>query len=324
MMQVLLQPTGKDNHYDETIERLVPATKILNNVRATDKTRLRPLLRGQPPVGVWGVKNSAASKWSRVQVGDAVLFARHGKLVKLAYVIATVRAPRLARFLWKTKQGEAPWECIYLISDLRPLNIPYAKFHDFSVKKYPMRGLNVLNAEASQPIVKTLKLGQPNRRARSIEARNAWLQLDMLEDDGTDGNRMQKVRKEQRPLRDFLLKGASSARCSICRKLFGENLLWASHIKQRSKCTTAERRDFRNIAALMCVLGCDALFERGYIIVGRGGVIALGRPSNSPEVIARTNKLVGKQCNAWTAQSEPYFKWHRQDKGETVARDLTT
>lgn len=46
-------------------------------------------------------------------------------------------------------------------------------------------------------------------------------------------------------------------------------LLVAAHIKPRAKCSNQERRDWANIVP-MCLLGCDALFERGRVAVVKG------------------------------------------------------
>jgi len=51
--------------------------------------------------------------------------------------------------------------------------------------------------------------------------------------------------------------------CSLCGQLLPVELLVAAHIKPRSECSRRERLDFENIVFGVCVLGCDALYEKG-------------------------------------------------------------
>ncbi len=93
---------------------------------------------------------------------------------------------------------------------------------------------------------------------------------------------------------------------------YSVDFLVASHIKKRSSCTTKERLDFGNVAAVMCKAGCDALFEQGYIFVDETGVIREGREETaSLGVTSLIRKVVRRTCSAWSTASEPYFKSHR-------------
>ena len=55
------------------------------------------------------------------------------------------------------------------------------------------------------------------------------------------------------------------ADCALCGHQYPLRFLVAAHIKKRSICTDAERRDLRNVAMLVCTFGCDALYEAGWI-----------------------------------------------------------
>jgi hypothetical protein len=64
---------------------------------------------------------------------------------------------------------------------------------------------------------------------------------------------------------------------------------------------------------LACVLGCDALFEKGFIYVSEAGKIALNPPSEPSEsLVAFMGELDGKTSKAFNAQSSKFFKWHRE------------
>lgn len=47
---------------------------------------------------------------------------------------------------------------------------------------------------------------------------------------------------------------------------------------------------------LACVLGCDALFEAGYIAVDDQGKIVAGRGAATEAVVAQVATLTGRRC----------------------------
>lgn len=118
------------------------------------------------------------------------------------------------------------------------------------------------------------------------------------------------VRAEQGFLRNQQLELRGSP-CSLCGQKLPDEFLVAAHIKPRFACTEQERRDVRNVYILACLFGCDALFERGYLVVGDYGTIEAGRPGPEP-VEERIKTLVGRKCLAYDERSRDYFSWHRQ------------
>lgn len=118
------------------------------------------------------------------------------------------------------------------------------------------------------------------------------------------------VRAEQSFLRKRQLH-RWGPRCSLCAQSFPEELLVAAHIKPRWACSEDERRDTRNVSMLACLMGCDALFERGYIFVGEQGLIEAG-PRRSTDVEDRMQDVVGLKCLAYGKESDRYFAWHRE------------
>jgi hypothetical protein len=123
-----------------------------------------------------------------------------------------------------------------------------------------------------------------------------------------------KGRVEQSYLRKLLLGKETSARCQMCGETLPSDLLVAAHVKPRSECSAQERRDAKNIVFLLCMLGCDALYERGYVSVDdRGRYVVADRKLFSAHLASRlpSGRMV---CRAWTAGSEPYFTWHRENR----------
>lgn len=129
----------------------------------------------------------------------------------------------------------------------------------------------------------------------------------------TDGRAQVLVRREQRILRRALGLTGESGSCAICGNTYPSRLLVAAHIRRRSDCTEEERRDIPAIAMIACTLGCDALFEHGYLVIGADGRVeatskALAKPALSEVVASRVGNLVAEPGHP----SRGYFEAHRQ------------
>jgi hypothetical protein len=128
--------------------------------------------------------------------------------------------------------------------------------------------------------------------------------------DETDGVATVRYRKEQSALRKRLFGSADSARCAICGRRYPVAYLHAAHVKSRSACTEAERKDWKNVVIPACLFGCDALFEMGMIEVDRNGVVSLREGHDmTPAFAAFTKSLVGKTVRGFTAENRKYFEW---------------
>ncbi|WP_201468158.1 HNH endonuclease signature motif containing protein [Janibacter melonis] len=173
------------------------------------------------------------------------------------------------------------------------------------------------------------KNGQPNRRYLSeLSASDAYKLLQaahqpVLEEetiagrpisefldpsDPTDSVRWGKYRAEQRILRSLLLAERAEAPCDLCGNRLPARVLVAAHIKPRRDCTEAERKDFANVAMLLCALGCDALFEWGYIKVDPQGVIRRGTRTRNAYLADRVATLDGRRCRKHSKVTAAYFE----------------
>ncbi|GLY32501.1 hypothetical protein [Kineosporia sp. NBRC 101731] len=128
----------------------------------------------------------------------------------------------------------------------------------------------------------------------------------------TDSLSLQSIRREQSFLRGALGIGTgrpgAQAQCALCGRLLPEDLLVAAHIKPRARCTESERLDIPNIAMPACLLGCDALYERGYITVDGEGTVRRGRTAE-PHLLAQ-DQLIGRKLTINNATRAEYFAWH--------------
>lgn len=147
--------------------------------------------------------------------------------------------------------------------------------------------------------------------ANPDEARDRAIQQAKAFAGQTDARAERKVRREQRLLRKALGLDGSSHACALCGRTYPDRLLVAAHIKKRSECSPEEKVDVPAVAMIACSLGCDALFEHGYVVVTDEGIIEATKKSvSSPHVRELVEGLVGRKVSGHI-ESAPYFAWHR-------------
>jgi hypothetical protein len=127
-----------------------------------------------------------------------------------------------------------------------------------------------------------------------------------------DATVLTSVRREQRKLRAKLLGQGTTGTCALCGRVVPTDCLRTAHVKRRSICTEHERLDLANIM-IACTLGCDHLFELGYVYIDPKGVV---RPRASaaatPELNDAIERIAGRICAAHSSASEPFFAAHRE------------
>lgn len=120
------------------------------------------------------------------------------------------------------------------------------------------------------------------------------------------------TRTEQAFLRSGLFGNRGHQPCDLCGEDFPTELLVAAHVKPRRWCSPTERRDFPAVVMAACRLGCDELYERGYLAVdAKGQVLVRDEAGAGPRLAALLQALRGRSCRAFDDQSVRYFEWHR-------------
>ncbi|GAA4257516.1 hypothetical protein GCM10022255_074620 [Dactylosporangium darangshiense] len=114
-------------------------------------------------------------------------------------------------------------------------------------------------------------------------------------------------------LRRRLFGTRGEALCALCGDVYPVGLLRAAHIKKRAACTEVERRDLGNVAMAACVMGCDALYEAGYLTVDASGHIVTAAGPHPRAVGQRLEQLARRRTAAHNAATEIYFAWHRDN-----------
>lgn len=313
-MKIILQPAGKGAaqlHYQDTIVAPVSLSRISRFLSSDARTRIESVSEDEG-VRAWGVTpgatNSNVRRWARIEQGDLALFAGQGKLFSYGEVTETLHNARVARDLWGEDENGQTWEYLYFLRPIKPLNIPYAEFNAVVGygSKYIIRGFTILDEDRSTRLVEAFQLhATPSLRLfeKTVAA------IDNLGD--LDIRRAALARTEQAYLRDHLFGGKVRSECTICGRMFPVELLVAAHIKRRSDCSDAEKRDYDANVVAMCTLGCDELFERGYIVVSAGTVKRNKVKPTTPPVDKYLRDIEGRTTSAWTSLRKPYFDAHR-------------
>jgi hypothetical protein len=117
-------------------------------------------------------------------------------------------------------------------------------------------------------------------------------------------------RVEQSFLSRILFESSDEAVCALCGRKLPTKLMVAAHIKPRSECSGRERRDAQNIVFGVCLLGCDAFYERGLLSVAEDGTICIAELSESRVVQKRLSWYRAKRCLGWKQSNAKYFSWH--------------
>ncbi|MBB4964283.1 hypothetical protein [Saccharothrix violaceirubra] len=133
-----------------------------------------------------------------------------------------------------------------------------------------------------------------------------------------DGKALATYRKEQGELRRLLIGDGPTAECALCRRVFPVDLLVAAHVKKRAECTDDERGDLENVAMLACSLGCDRLYELGYLAVDADGTVLVHGTDGFLD--GRAGVVAGVDPE----RSGPYFQWHREHVFRGLSEGLAT
>ncbi|MFF8975151.1 hypothetical protein [Streptomyces sp. NPDC014995] len=119
------------------------------------------------------------------------------------------------------------------------------------------------------------------------------------------------VRREQAKLRKNLLGGATEAACALCGRVLPTRFVRAAHIKRRSAASRQERLMMANIMPA-CLIGCDELFEHGYVYVTDNGTIAVSSKRNiTPDLAVAVKALEGRTVADHGPHRTPFYTWHR-------------
>ncbi|MFF6837367.1 hypothetical protein ACFY8X_01060 [Streptomyces tanashiensis] len=135
---------------------------------------------------------------------------------------------------------------------------------------------------------------------------------DVTHDGDTNAVAQVLVRREQQKIRKALIGARSTAGCAFCGRTLPSRLIRAAHIKRRSEASRQERLNLNNILPA-CLMGCDELFEHGYIYVTVDGTLAASPSSSATSDLQQiADVLVGRTVADFGAHRAEFFRWHRE------------
>jgi len=314
-MNLILQPCANKvatHNFNETIiNKDLKISSIANCLSNEDYANLLEIYNNST-ISVWGVKPTNYKKWDRISIGDIALFSGHGNIFAYGIVCYKMHSPKLAQFLWGTDADHTSWEYIYFLQETSTVSIPYIDFNRAVGynENNVIQGLSVLSQDKVDDFLNTYPLASLTfvQDVKEDEYFNI-VSNPLAKLDSVDGKVLSTQRKEQAFLRRQLFKGKTTARCSICGEEFPVALLCCSHIKKRCYCTLEEKKDYQNIVTPMCSLGCDKLFENGYIAVDNGRIKVL-KLTNIKTLDSKIKALENKLVLGYSDANKNYYHAH--------------
>lgn len=321
-MRIVLQPAARsakhvEQHYQDTIARPVVFDEHRDVLGPEVHARLVQLFpAGSAPM--WGITPGKDDHnvpiVNKISTGDWVFFSGDKRLYLGGTIALRWRNHALAERLWGLDEKGQTWEHMYALSGIQGFDITVQEVRETLgwKEKRNIQGISVLEDEASETLQTLLTL-EP-AAAEPSEA------LDPAEEDAAvaafDGDLERKAQRayrgEQSALKRRLLRGPTG-RCALCGSVLPAAFLVAAHIKKRAVCSDDEKRDLGNIAMLACTLGCDVLYEHGYVTVATGGALQVSPLATGSGRIADyiAEMLEGRTVDWWSADRELYYEWHR-------------
>jgi hypothetical protein len=258
------------------------------------------------------LNNSNHTKWQRIEPGDLALFFRNKLLIGSGEVVLNIKSAELSDDLGRGVEpgSNLPYELIYVVKNIKPWNIDRKDL-------YVKIGYNNPNQLAFQVIQGGKAADVAEWLEEQSEITRTQLEdiVEKLRDlEETDELRLRLARKEQAYWRQMLFKGSQIGQCAICNEHYPVDLLVAAHIKKRSACDREERLDPNNVLP-MCLFGCDALFERGYVFVDKFGRVRLGRSSTFSSTLRNRLTKLDRFVSCWSDKNSWYFAEHAENTG---------
>jgi len=316
MVRVAYQPCS------DPVARKNLQTTILNPVRLTDIEDLlspdfRQQLRSAYPDGklfIWGLASpKTRQSWLEMESGDIVVFNTKAVVTVSACYKYRINSKELALRLWgwMDESQAITWENIYFVDDVRHHAIDFKALQeklDYERNRTFFRYSESYSDEIFS-LYPEIERGAISSNT-GLEEVKKEIQLQ-----ATEGTANVSTRLEHKYIVEHLFQGKKTGHCCICHKEYPRHLLVAAHIKKRSACSLEEKLDIENIALPMCRLGCDPLFELGYLSAQDGVVIKHPSQEVTDGIREYIASVIGKPVKGWSRKNRKYFAWHLDTHG---------
>ena len=308
------------NNYDKTVVSIEGEKKpVLGKTLLeywTEQDKVDFPIASQDKFAVWGVSDGKRkinkNKWLKMAAGDLVLFYGGNEFFSVGKVIYKTTNSSLASHLWDTivigSDEKMDWLNIFLIDDIRDTRIPLKTFNKIMgyAPNYIVQAYQVYDESVSEKIIEGLELGDWDSPISYDNSKSLQERLTSLVQTDSVSNTTRRL--EQSLLREHLFGNSSSShKCAICLKEFPDNLLHAAHIKKRQNCNEEERKNL-DIVMPLCKLGCDELFEKGFILVDKKGLVERNQSKDiTPDLETYLSEVEGNTCSHFNNFTEGFF-----------------
>lgn len=314
--RVIYQPCSDD------VARKNLQTTILNPVQFSDvvdllEPELREELRAAYPDGklfIWGLASpKTRNAWLTMQSGDTIIFNTKTVVTVSACFTHRTHNRSLALKLWgwANAETESTWENIYFVTDVRHHAIRFKAIQAHIDSRHDRSFCRYDDAQSAAILERFPELDYDYTVSDVTldEARQD------IQDQPTDREANRPTRLEHKYIVRHLFQDKLISRCCLCHNEYPRHLLVAAHIKKRSVCSTKEKLDIENIAVPMCRLGCDPLFEYGYLSVRNGKVVKHPSREMTEATASYVESVLDKQVMGWSKKNRKYFDWHLDAHG---------
>ena len=325
-MRLHLIPCGDAyarEHYEDTIKKLVSINLIKKYV--SDSNILE--LLNDDSYACWGVTNGGRNinrnKWQTMERGDVCLVYRDRHFFSAGKILCKFNNRDFSIKLWGTKENSTPdndaWENMFLMDEIKKINIPILSFNKFMKysKNFILQSYQKYEPDISEKLIEEFSLQEwntPSLISNAVSEKENKIRISTALEELINTDNLSagtKIRREQSFLREHLFGNTKETKCSLCHKILPNNLMFAAHIKPRRDCSEEERKDL-NIVMPVCKIGCDDLYEKGYILVDENGRIAKNSTMDFPnELDTFVSQYLGKQCTHHNENTKKYFEERR-------------
>jgi len=184
-------------HYEDTIQRRVPLSRIERFVSPTLRNRLVTFF-GNHPIAIWGSRAGPQNqtRFELMSEGDDVLIVVDDSIKLIGKIAAKTISPDLSRALWQPLVGglqAEPWELIYFIADAREIDLPFGAIRRLFgyADGYTLRGFSTISDEKLDEfysnyddlysILVRIKAGDIVEKRRKTEESRDQYELDLVD-----------------------------------------------------------------------------------------------------------------------------------------------
>lgn len=221
--------------------------------------------------------------WQRLHPGTVLVFVGRGRPTYTAAIGGISYDPGLSQALWGS--DEFCW--VVRLTDV--------------VRRDDLTDDRVRDAAGFQRVQMSMPVREERRAevlalvgegARGIDLAPTVIEAPFDPDAPLSVRAEVERRIEQGWLRRALVRG-DVGECELCGDRLPRAFVRAAHIKKRSLCTEAEKRDLTNV--LVACVTCDVAFERGWLSLDDAQIILVsGTQPTTPELRSRLDPLAGR------------------------------